>query len=138
MKTKGNDVAKGKVYVFATPKTQWMIENLEPGELPYTYKIKDWDYGCEGQVRVCEYEVEIPVPGGVDLTALCIEQLKEQIDGIKKESAEQIRDLEARISALALLEHNPVGDGEGSDNIIIHDDSGLGGDNNWYAPGGSD
>ena len=46
MKTE-ETVVKGTMYVFATPKSAYLIENLEPGELPYTYDLKSYDYESE-------------------------------------------------------------------------------------------
>ena len=110
-----------KVYVYARAKTPHQLENLQPGELPYTFDVKDYDYGDEKSVRILEFETDIPIPAGIDITAKCIENLKEQINAANKAHQDLIEDLNDRIRNLALIEHHPEPNDAGAsdDGIII-------------------
>lgn len=98
---------KAKVYVFAEPKTKYQLENLEANELAYRYVVKSYDFGNEDSVRLSEHEIEIAVPGGIDITSACIQNLKERIDAITKDAEKDIKDLEQRIRDLVLIEYRP-------------------------------
>jgi hypothetical protein len=104
---------KAKVYVFAEPKTKYQLENLEPGELAYRYVVKSYDFGNEDSVRLLEHEIEVAVPGGIDITSACIQNLKERIDAIEKDAKKEIEDLEQRILDLALIEYRPEPEDDG-------------------------
>lgn len=95
------------VYVFAEAKTEYQLDNLEPGELPYDYKVKSFDYGDEGSVRIMEQEILIKIPAGIDITMECIRNLEEKIVAVEKKADEEVANLRKRIKALALIEYKP-------------------------------
>lgn len=114
MKTEKQTITRN-VYVYAEAKSKYQIEKLEPGELPFDYKVKGYDYGDESSVRIMEQPISIVIPEGIDITLECVKNLQEKIDAIRKESAKQIKDLEDRIRSLTLIEYKPSGsdlDGE--------------------------
>lgn len=107
MKTEETRV-DGAMYVFATAKSSYELDNLEPGELPFTYELKSYDYGDENCVRVHEIPVTGLVPAGIDITIACIKNLEEKIEALEKECAKEVEKLRVRIKALALIEFKPV------------------------------
>lgn len=109
MKTEKTKV-EGSMYVFATTKPDWELDNLEPGDLPFYYEIKSYDYGDERSVRIHEQNVIVTIPSGIDVTLACIDNLKEQIEVVRKEAEEKVENLEKRIRALALIEYQPEED----------------------------
>lgn len=108
------------VYVYAQPKTKYQLENLAEGELPFTYHVKDYDYGDETSVRIMEHEILLPIPAGIDITAQCILNLKEKINAVKKQAEDDVADLNQRIRDLSLLEYKPD-----PDDVIWVDDDGV-------------
>ena len=106
MKTKQETIT-ATVYIYAKAKTKYQLKNLEPGELPFQYEVKDYDYGDEASVRIMEHEITIPIPGGIDVTQKCIENLREKISAVEKQARKDIEDLNDRISRLALIEYKP-------------------------------
>ena len=106
MKTKRTQV-EGTMYVFAKAKSDYQLDNLDPGELPFEYVLKSYDYGDEDCVRLHEFPVSDYLPEGIDITLKCVENLREQIVAIEKTTAIKIRDLEKRIRHLALIEYKP-------------------------------
>lgn len=111
MKTDGRTITS-KVYIFAEMKTNWELDHLEDGGLPFKFRVKDFDYGNENCVRIMEYEVDIPIPAGIDLTEKCIENLREKIRAVEEECKTEVADLQQRIRNLSLIEYKP----EASDN----------------------
>lgn len=95
------------VYVYAQAKSKYACQNLKPGELPFEYRVKDFDYGDESSVRIMEHEILIPIPDGIDITTKCIENLREKIVAIRKDTEKEVKDLEERIRNLALIEYRP-------------------------------
>lgn len=106
MKTK-QEAYRTTVYVYAQAKSKYQIDKLKPGELPWEYRVKDFDYGDESSVRIMEHEILVPIPADIDVTTKCIENLKEKIDAVKKQAEEDIADLNERIRNLALIEYRP-------------------------------
>jgi hypothetical protein len=106
MKTKAEAIDR-TVYVFAEAKTPHQLENLSPGELPFEYRVKQYDYGDESSVRVHEQKITVHIPGGIDLTLECVKNLEEKIIDVQKTADADIQDLRARIKALALIEYKP-------------------------------
>lgn len=106
MKTERTEITRD-VYVFVVPKSDWEINSLEPGELPYRYEVKSYDYGSESSVRIHKCPVTVTIPAGIDITMECISNLREQISEIRKKADTDIENLEERIRRLALLEYNP-------------------------------
>ena len=106
MKTE-TTLVTGTVYVFATPKTEYEIANLEAGELPFKYEIKSYDYCDEDSVRVCEFPITGTVPAGIDLTMMAIEGFREQIVEVQKIADQKIERLEEKIKALLLITYQP-------------------------------
>lgn len=98
---------EGTCYVFAKAKSDYQLENLKPGELPFRYEIKSYDYGDENCVRLCEFPVSTYIPNGIDITLACVDNLKELIEVLEKEHATKIEELNDRIKALALIEYRP-------------------------------
>lgn len=116
MKTE-RETFKTSVYVYAKSKSKYQLDRLEPGEKPYEYEVKGYDYGDENSVRIMEHEILVPIPEGIDITQECIKNLKEKIDAVEKEAKKQVKDLEERIRNLALIEYRPsdlpqAGDGD--------------------------
>lgn len=111
------------VYVYAQAKSKWAIDRLEPGELPWEYRVKDFDYGDESSVRIMEHEILIPIPADIDVTTKCIENLREKIIAVQKQADEDIKDLNERIRNLALIEYRPDPNAtiSGYDDVIITD-----------------
>lgn len=95
------------VYIFAEAKSKYQIENLEPGELPFEYKVKSYDYGDESCVRIMELPIVVQIPEGIDITLECVKNLQEKIEAVRKQAASDIKDLEERIKALTLIEYQP-------------------------------
>lgn len=124
MKTKQENL-RTTVYVYAQAKSKYQIEQMKPGELPWEYRVKDFDYGDESSVRIMEHEILIPIPADIDVTTKCIENLKEKINAVQKQAEEDIQDLNDRIRNLALIEYRPEEPVDGTD----YDD---------YKPGGTD
>ena len=106
MKTRKTEI-NSTLYVFATIKSEWTLQHLDEGELPYTYEIKSFDWGGENSVRLYDFSVMTTVPADIDITMKCIENLQEQIVVVEKESVSKIKDLEERIRAISLIEHKP-------------------------------
>lgn len=107
------------VYVYAKAKSPYMLDNLEPGELPYEYRVKDFDFGDESSVRIMEHEILIPIPEGIDITTQCIANLKEKIVAVEREAKEAVKDLNDRIRNLALIEYRPEPDQTvGTDGVV--------------------
>ena len=106
MKTK-RTLVEGNMYVFAKAKSEFQLEDLKPGELPFDYVLKAYDYGDEDCVRLHEFKVSDYLPDGIDITLKCVENLKEQIEEAEKEFKRKVKDLEARIRSLALIEYKP-------------------------------
>lgn len=106
MKTQRTKV-EGTMYVFAQAKSEYELSKLKPGELPFKYKLKSYDYGDESCVRLHEFPVSSYIPDGIDITLKCVENLKEQIVALEKETAEKVAELNERIKALALIEYRP-------------------------------
>ena len=100
-------IVRGTAYVFATPKTEYEIQNLEEGELPFRYEIKSYDYCNEDSVRVCEFPITGTVPAGIDLTMMAIEGFREQIVEVQKVADQKIEMLEEKIKALLLITYQP-------------------------------
>jgi len=106
MKTEKTTVT-GTIYVFAKAKSDYVLENLEPGELPFTYEIKSYDYGDESCVRLHEQQISITVPDGIDITMECVKNLNERIEAVEEKAKRDVADLQARIKAIALIEYKP-------------------------------
>ena len=106
MKTERTKV-EGNMFVFAVAKSDYELENLNPGDLPFSYKLKSYDYGDENAVRVHEFPVTGTIPSGIDITLKCIENLREQIEAIETKAKKDVAGLEKRIKALALIEYKP-------------------------------
>lgn len=102
------------VYVFAEAKSEYQLENLEPGELPFNYTVKSYDLGSESSVRIMEAPVTLVIPDGIDLTLECIKNLEEKIEVIQKKADKEIQDIRDRIRNLALIEYKPVPEPEDS------------------------
>lgn len=105
MKTQSVNVA-GKVSVWAVPTTEWERSN-DPTLGVFRYEISTGTVWQDGAVRVCDGDVSVPVPEGVDLLARAIETLEEKIDERRRVYMEDKKRLEDQISRLRLLEHNP-------------------------------
>lgn len=103
------------VYVYAQAKSKYQLESLEPGELPFDYIVKGYDYGDESCVRITEVPVAITIPAGIDITVECIKNLQEKIDAVRKQAEKDIKELEERIRNLALIEYRPGTDDDGAD-----------------------
>lgn len=106
MKTEAETIER-TVYVFAEAKSQHQLDNLDPGELPFEYKVKQYDYGDESCVRVHEQQISVHIPAGIDLTLECVKNLEEKIVSVQKNADDEIADLRTRIKALALIEYKP-------------------------------
>jgi len=106
MKTQ-RTLVEGTMFVFAKAKSEYELDNLEPGDLPFKYELKSYDYGDEDCVRLHEFAVSDYVPDGIDITLKCIENLKEQITVIEEDAKKAVKKLEDRIKALALIEYKP-------------------------------
>ena len=106
MKTERTEVT-GTMYVFAKAKSEYELDHLDPGELPFRYILRSYDYGDEDCVRLHEFEVSSFLPEGIDITLKCVENLREQIVKIQEEAKTKVRELEDRIKALALIEYRP-------------------------------
>lgn len=106
MKTE-ETVVNGVMYVFAEPKPAYEIESLDPGELPFIYILKSYDYESEDSVRVCEFPVTGTVPAGIDITMKAIEGFREKIVEVQKEADRKILRLEDKIKALLLITYQP-------------------------------
>lgn len=109
MKTK-QETLRTTVFVYAHAKSKYEIENLKPDELPWEYRVKDFDYGDESSVRIMEHEILIPIPDGIDITSQCIMNLREKIVAVEKQAKADIQDLNDRIRNLALIEYKPDND----------------------------
>lgn len=107
MKT-ARTVIHDTVYIFAETKSQYALDNLDPGELPFTYKVQSYDLGDENRVRICEQEVSITIPDGIDITLECIKNLQERIETVEKDAAKKVANLKERIKNLALIEYKPA------------------------------
>lgn len=106
MKTQAQTLER-KVFLYAEAKSQYQIDNLEPGELPFEYRVKEFDYGDESCVRIHEQAILVQVPEGIDITLACIKNLEEKITKIEEDAAIEVADLRKRIKALALIEYKP-------------------------------
>ena len=106
MKTE-RTLVEGKMFVFAKAKSEFQLEQCVPGDLPFDYVLKSYDYGDEDCVRLHEFDVSDYLPDGIDITLKCVENLKEQMVAIEKKAKADIKDLEARIRSLALIEYIP-------------------------------
>lgn len=106
MKTK-RTLVEGTMYVFAKAKSQYQLDNLEPGELPFEYVLKSYDYGDEECVRLHSFQCNDYLPEGIDITLKCVENLKERIIAVRKQADEDVAELESRIKRLALIEYQP-------------------------------
>lgn len=95
------------VYIFAVAKTQYQLENLAEGELPFEYRVKAYDFGDETCVRIMEQPLIITIPEGIDITLECVKNLEEKIVAVEKEAALEVADLRKRIRALALITYQP-------------------------------
>lgn len=118
MKTIKQNIERN-VFVYAQARTSYELENMEPGELPFTYRVKEFDYGDENCVRILEQAVLIAIPAGIDLTIECMKNLEEKIVAVQKDADDEIKDLRGRISALALIEYKPQ---ENTDDTTVHAD----------------
>jgi hypothetical protein len=106
MKTTKENIER-TVYVFAEAKSPNEIENLEPGERPFEYRVKQYDYGDEKSVRIMEQAIILTIPEGIDITLECIRNLEEKIVAVEQECQEKVRELRERIRSLALIEYKP-------------------------------
>lgn len=106
MKTERTEVTS-TLYVFATLKQPFALSNMEPGDLPYSYEVKSFDWGGESSVRLHEFEVMTVIPAGIDITMKCIENLKELITKTERETVAKVAELEERIRAISLIEYKP-------------------------------
>ncbi len=104
MKTKRTEIER-TLYVFATMKSAYELENIKSGDLPYNYEIKSFDWGGESSVRLHEFSVTTVVPEGIDITMKCIENLKELIVKTEQETVAKVAELEKRIRAISLIEY---------------------------------
>lgn len=110
MKTTKENIER-TVYVFAEAKTQYELENLEAGELPFTYKVKQYDYGDESSVRIMEQPIILTIPEGIDITLECVKNLEEKIVALEADCKKEVAELRERIRSLALIEYKPEVDG---------------------------
>ena len=113
MKTKHTKVTQ-KMSIWAIPKSDYDLEDLSPGEMPFDYKIftnmnTPWQ---DGSVKVDTQEVDLWVPAGVDLLEQAIETLKEQIKETRAEAQSKITKYEQQIEQLTLIEYKPIPGGE--------------------------
>lgn len=131
MKTKNETITRN-IYVYAQALGKYQLENLAPGELPFKYEVKGYDYGDETQVRILEVPVTIHIPAGIDVTVECIKNLQEKIDAVRKQAEKDIKNLEERIRSLALIEYRP-----GNDVVGDTVDSGTSFDEHDLKPGGT-
>lgn len=106
MKTTRQTIER-EVFVYAEAKSQYIIDHLKPGELPFEYIVKSYDYGDETCIRIMEQPVLITIPDGIDITIACIKNLEEKIEAVQQQADKDIEDLKERIRSLALLEYNP-------------------------------
>jgi len=106
MKTTKENIER-TVYVFAEAKTSYELENLEVGELPFTYKVKQYDYGDESCVRIMEQAIILTIPEGIDITLECVKNLEEKILALEAECVKEVAELRERIRNLALIEYKP-------------------------------
>jgi hypothetical protein len=90
-------------------KSVYQLENLKEDELPFTYELKTYDYGDESCVRIHDFPISGMVPEGIDITVKAIENLKEKITAVQQEAKKEVKNLEDRIKALALIEYKPDG-----------------------------
>lgn len=134
MKTEAQNF-RATVYVYAKAKSKYQLENLDPGELPFDYDVRGYDYGDESCVRIMEHEILVPIPGGIDITQECIKNLKEKINAVEKQAKEDVKDLEERIRNLALIEYRPEPGAvpEADYGTIVVDDI----DEDFVKPGGT-
>lgn len=121
MKTEAQ-LLRTTVYVFAKAKTQYEIDNLKPGELPWEYRVKDYDYGDETSVRIMEHEIIVPIPEGIDITRECVKNLREKIVAVEEKAKKDIKDLNDRIAKLALIEYQPESDTGAGGELVDEDD----------------
>lgn len=109
MKTEQHVVNK-TMHLHAIPKSSHELQNLEDGDLPYRYKLWEWDsYGSEETAYVGEVEVTFIVPGGVDLRMGVIESLQNKLEAKEKEFLKFKREIEERIKELRLIGYDPRG-----------------------------
>jgi hypothetical protein len=106
MKTE-RTLVTGNMYVFAKAKSEYQLGNLKENELPFDYVLKSYDFGDEDCVRIHEFPVQDYLPEGIDITLKCVENLQEQIIELEKKTKNKVKELTARIRALALIEHQP-------------------------------
>lgn len=103
MKTETTKVTE-TLQIWAIPQSDYWREN-HPDELPFRYAIKTHSPYEDGAVKVCEQEVTLWVPEGVDLLEKAIETLQGEIKEEKIRHKDRVDQLQKQINSLLLLEH---------------------------------
>lgn len=97
------EIVKGKVYVWAVPRSKYSIDSSED-KRPFSYEIRADDYHyTQGAVRVHECEITVKMPGGINLVAKAIETLEDAKVKARQEYMDKISALQEQINNLKML-----------------------------------
>lgn len=102
MITKREKVA-GKAYVWAIPTCQWERQNdPEMGMFKYQVSTNDHMY-YSGSVKVCEHEVELTVPAGINLLERAVATLNEEKLRVLGDAQKKAMEIQEEINKLLML-----------------------------------
>jgi hypothetical protein len=93
--SKAEDVT-GTVQIWAVPRNHW--EDTGP---PFTYRLGE-SYRV-GEVMVCEHEITLAVPAGINLIGKAVETLENKRKAAFEKYCELAKELQEKINYLLLL-----------------------------------
>lgn len=110
MKTK-ETMMRQKLDVWAIPLTPYE-RDLMPDREPFHFQVRTDACWHTGAVKVHQAEVDITVPGGIDIAAKAIDTLNEAKKKLKAETAASVAEIDKMIEGLLCIEHKPFDDGD--------------------------
>jgi hypothetical protein len=96
---------KGKAFIWAIPTSDWERNN-NPEVGVFRYKVgTEQNVYCTGAVKVCEHEVELEVPAGVNLLERAIVTLNEEKTRVLGEAQKRAMEIQEEINKLLMIGH---------------------------------
>jgi hypothetical protein len=102
------------VEIWAIPHGIYYMEE-HPGARPFRYEIRKGDPWTTGAVKVCEHELTLAVPAGINLIAAAVETLNNKKKELMERLHTEMQEIDRQISNL--LQLPPPAPAAGSDTL---------------------
>lgn len=121
---------QGTAFVWALPTSEWeRTNNPDVGVFKYRIDTSTSRYES-GAVKVCEFEVEMEVPAGINLLQRAIETLNEEKTRVLGEAQKRAMEIQEQINGLLMIGHEkPAKEVEGE--FLAKDDQAPRGQQFW-------